>query len=65
MSLTFGHFVICRYASTTVKQMMNNLPRNMKIAPIEPTAPNLKAFFTMRMKAFHADIQKFFEANAI
>jgi hypothetical protein len=45
--------------------MMNNLPRNMKIAPIEPTAPNLKAFFTMRMKAFHADIQKFFEANAI
>ena len=44
---------------------MNNLPRNMKIAPIDPTAPNLKAFLIIKMKAFHADMQKFFEAKAI
>jgi hypothetical protein len=37
----------------------------MKMAPIDPTAPNLKAFLTIRMKAFQADMQKFFEARAI
>jgi hypothetical protein len=50
---------------TTVRQMMKRRPRSMKMPPTEATAPNLKAFFRMRRKAFHALRQKFLLVRAI
>ena len=44
--------------------MMKSLPRNKKISPTDATAPNLKAFLTMRRKAFQADAQKFLLVRA-
>jgi hypothetical protein len=44
--------------------MMNSLPRNKNISPTDATAPNLKAFLTMRRKAFQADAQKFLLVKA-
>jgi hypothetical protein len=43
---------------------MKILPKNMKIAPIELTAPNLNTFLMINMKAFQADLQKFLELIA-
>jgi hypothetical protein len=45
--------------------MIKRRPRNMKIPPIEATAPKRKAFFTMSKKAFQAEAQKFLFVNAI
>jgi hypothetical protein len=45
--------------------MMKRRPRNIKIPPIDATAPKRKAFFTMRRKAFQAEAQKFLFVKAI
>jgi hypothetical protein len=44
--------------------IMNNLPRNMKMAAIPFVKPNLNAFLIIRQNAFHADLQKFLLASA-
>jgi hypothetical protein len=44
---------------------MKSFPKNMKMQPIDPVMPNLSAFFTIRINAFQADLQKFLLVNAI
>jgi hypothetical protein len=38
---------------------INNTPSTEKIKPIELAVPNLRALVRIRMKAFHAEEQKF------
>ena len=43
---------------------MKRMPRISKILPIECTVPNLIALVKIRIKAFQAELQKFFPVMA-
>jgi len=44
---------------------MKNTPRTLKMKPMELAVPNVRAFFNIKIKAFHAAAQKFFPVRAI
>jgi hypothetical protein len=64
-SLAFSHLVSSKYVISTVAQIMNSLPKNMKMQPIEWEIPILKQFFTTKMNPFHAAGQKLLLVKAI